>query len=415
MSAAKALGLPPGVRFDPTGDELVEFYHLSRTLGRPPAVPGIIIEDAATTTTTSASHPWKLLTRHRRTDDGEAYFFERSPAATTPSAALEGRRKSGSTGWVLHEYTVASPQCPFPVKLCHVAFTGYGHKRQRVPDDDDDGEGEAQELEPQAAPPPHKRAAATASSVITTATPDQEDLGEARRRAQDQEQQFLDYGTSSVGDFCGSDAGFSQESSVLDPWCPDAGPSQQEPFALDQELAQNHECFTNQSQEQFENNEGSSIEAYCALLMASDLGSRQEPPAGQSLTEGQQLQLQLAQLPGSISSPRGPPTATAGGEAAYHEEHIQTTADLPLPTDQESCTTEQPDGSMGQDDFFEGWGDLNSFCDTTGVQTDDDDVAAGRSERAPAMVVEVQPAAGAKSEVNCDHDRHFLDQQTEIF
>ncbi|PVH66147.1 hypothetical protein PAHAL_1G160600 [Panicum hallii] len=452
MSAAKALGLPPGVRFDPTGDELVEFYLLPRALGRPPAVPGIIIEDAAAATT-SASHPWKLLTRHRRTDDGAAYFFERASSSDDakvgarqyrscgsrwkwvgqrrwPDEALpprggeqvswrkcalnlqEGRRKSGSTGWVLHEYTVASPQCPFPVKLCHVAFTGYGYKRQRVPDG---GEGEAQELEPQAAPPPHKRAAATASSVITTATLDQEDLGEVRHRAQDQEQQFLDYGTSSVGDFCGSDAGFSQESSVLDPWCPDAGPSQQEPFALDQELAQNQECFTNQSQEQFVNHEGSSIEAYCALLLAPDLRSSQEPPAGQSLTEEQQLQLQLAQLLGGINSPRGPPTAPAGGEAAYHEEHIQTTSDLPLPTDQESCTTEKPDGNMGQDDFFEGWGDLDSFCDTTGVQTDDDEMAAGSPERLPAMVVEVQPVAGAKSEVKCDLDRHFLDQQTEIF
>jgi len=47
----------------------------------------------------------------------------------------EDRRKSGSTSWVQHEYTVASPQCPFPVKLYHVAFTGHCQKRQHVPDD----------------------------------------------------------------------------------------------------------------------------------------------------------------------------------------------------------------------------------------------------------------------------------------
>ncbi|OEL23906.1 hypothetical protein BAE44_0015076 [Dichanthelium oligosanthes] len=227
MSAAEALGLPPGVRFDPTGEELVEFYLLPRALGRPPAVPGIIIEDDAATT--SAHHPWKLLTRHRRTDDDEAYFFhriassddakggarqdrscgsrwtwvgqKRCPDEVLPlnggkqvswrKCALnlqEGSGKSGSTGWVMNEYTVGSTQCPFPVKLCHVSFTGHGQKRQRVPD----GEGEGQDLEPQAAPPQHKRTT-TASSVITT----DQDLGEAR--AKDQEQQFLNYGTSSVG------------------------------------------------------------------------------------------------------------------------------------------------------------------------------------------------------------------------
>ncbi|TKW38766.1 hypothetical protein SEVIR_1G137300v4 [Setaria viridis] len=434
MSVAEALGLPPGVRFDPTDEELVEFYLLPRALGQPPAVPGVIIEDDAAAT--SSCHPWKLLKRHRRTDDDEAYFFEKISSnddakggarqarscgsrwtwagqRRCPDEALhlpggeqvswgkyalnlqEAHARRGSTGWVLHEYTVALPQGPSPVKVCHVAFTGRGQKRQRMPDDDD-GEGEGQELELQAAPPQHKRAA-TASSVITTATPDQE-------------QQFLNYGTSSAEDFLGSDTGFSQESSVLDPWCAEAGSSKKEPFAPDQELAQNQECFTSQSQEQFGNHEGSSIEAYCALLLASELGSSQEPPAGQSLTEEQQWGLQLAQLLCDIGSPRCPPTSPAGAEAGYHEGHIQTTAleaaaDLPPPTDQESCTT---------DDFFLGWGDLDSFCDTTGVQ-DDDDVATATPEHLPAMVVEVEPVAGAKSKVKCDLDRHFLDQQTEVF
>ncbi|XP_066310961.1 NAC domain-containing protein 68-like [Miscanthus floridulus] len=328
MSAAEALGLPPGVRFDPTGDELVEFYLLPRALGRPPAVPGIIIEDDTATTSTSAEHPWKLLTRHRRTDDSEAYFFERVAAGSgettkgggagarqdrrcggrwtwvgqkrAPDEALpprgdgehvswgkyslnlqEGsRRRGGSTGWVMHEYTVASPQCPLlPVKLCHVSFTGHGQKRQRVPDDDSEG----QELEPQAATAPQHKRAATGCSMVTTATamPNQE-LSEARAQ-QNQEQQFpiYDYDTSSIGHFWSSDAGFSQESSIiLDPSYPDARSNHQEPFALDQQLTQIQQCSASQSQayhqEQFMfmNPAGSSTEAHCAVQSASDLGSR---------------------------------------------------------------------------------------------------------------------------------------------
>ncbi|CAL5072958.1 unnamed protein product [Urochloa decumbens] len=449
MSAAEALGLPPGVHFDPTGEELVEYYLLPRALGRPPAVPGVIIEadDAP-----AASHPWKLLTRHRRTDDDEAYWLESIPTTSDagggarqacrscgrrwtwvgqrrcPDEALvlpggervswskyalnlqEGRgKRGGSTGWVLHEYTVSlsTPEeggTPLPVRLCHVAFTGHGQKRQRVPDDyDDDGEVvEGQEH--------HKRAAtaSSSSSVMTMAA-----------AAADQEERLLSsYEASSDGDFGGSDAGFSQESSVLNnPWYPDAGSSQQQqPFALDQELARNQELSPNLSQEQLMDLAGSSIGDYCALLHAQGLGSSQEPPAGQFLTYEQQLRLELAQLLGDIDcSPPCPPSSPAGAEAAYHEEHIKTPAmaGLPVPTDQESCTTEQPDGDI--DDFFAGWGDLDSFCDTTGVQDDDDDVAAGNPERLPARVVEAQPVSGAKRKLNFDLVRHFSDQQKQIF
>ncbi|CAN6272459.1 unnamed protein product [Urochloa humidicola] len=483
MSAAEALGLPPGVRFDPTGEELVEFFLLPRALGHPPAVPGIILEADAAAASPAASHPWKLLTRHRRTDDDEAYWFEGISTSDDSGGARqtrscghrwtwvgqkrcadealalpggeriswsnyslnlqEGRgKRGGSTGWVLHEYTVASsPEGPpLPVKLCHVAFTGHGQKRQRVPDDYDEDCGEIEGQE-------HKRAAASSSSssVITTAA------------APDQEQRLLCYGESSDGDLGGSDAGFSQESSVLNnPWYTDAGSSKKQPFALDQEVAQNQEClsfaqsqkqfvsqespvldtwfleagssqqqslaldqefdrnqafFPNQSQEQLA---GSSIGDYCALLREQGLGSSQEPPAGQFLTREQQLRLELAQLLAEIDSPRCPPSSPAGAEATYHEEHIKTPAmagAVPLPMDQESCTTEQPDGDIG--DFFAGWGDLDSLCDTTGVQSDDE--AAGSPERLPAKVVEVQPVSGAKRKLNFDLDRHFSDQQVEIF
>ncbi|CAN6243309.1 unnamed protein product [Urochloa humidicola] len=485
MSAAEALGLPPGVRFDPTGEELVEFFLLPRALGRAPAVPGVILEaDAAAAASPAASHPWKLLTRHRRTDDDGAYWFEgistsddgggarqtrscgrrwtwvgqkRCPdeALTLPGGdriswgkyslnLQEGRgKRGGSTGWVLHEYTATSPPegPPLPVKLCHIAFTGHGQKRQRVPDDYDDDGGEVEGQE-------HKRAAASSSSssVVTTAAP------------MDQEQRLLSCGASSDGNFGGSDPGFSQESPVLNnPWYPDAESSKKQPFALDQELAQNQESlsFSYQSQEpfvsygassagefwgsnagfsqessvldssqqqphaldqQFDRNQalssnqsqeqlvGSSIGDYCALLQAPGFGSSQEAPAGHFLTYDQQLQLELAQLLAEIGSP------PAGAQAAHHEEHIKTPAMagvVPLPTDQESCTTEQPDGDIG--DFFAGWGDLNTFCDTTGVQSDDE--AAGSPERLPAEVVEVQPVSGAKRKLNFDLDRHFSDQQ----
>ncbi|OQU89927.1 hypothetical protein SORBI_3002G295400 [Sorghum bicolor] len=311
MSAADALGLPPGVRFDPTPEELVEFYLMPRALGQPTAVPGIIIEDAEATT--SSRHPWKLLTRNRRTEDDEAYFFERVASGDDarggaarqdrscgggrwtwvgqkrfPDQVLplplplrgeaeqvswgkyslnlqEGRRrKGGSTGWVMHEYTIAPPRCPpCPVKLCHVAFTGHGQKRQRVPDDD----GEGEELEAGTGMPQHKRVATgtgstPSSSVITTATPDHGGLGAAH--LQNQEEPFPNYYETSSS------------------------------------------C---------------------------------------------------------------PPIQPVSDDGAYHEE---------LPMDQVSCTTEQSSGDMDDlPEFFEGWGDLDTFTDTSGVQDSDYGMAAG--------------------------------------
>ena len=54
-----------------------------------------------------------------------------------------GKGKSGgSVGWVMHEYTIAAPPCPSPVKICHITFTGHGRKRKRVPDGQEDCAGE---------------------------------------------------------------------------------------------------------------------------------------------------------------------------------------------------------------------------------------------------------------------------------
>jgi hypothetical protein len=45
--------------------------------------------------------------------------------------------KKGSTGWVMHEYTLTEPSCPF-LKICHVTFTGHGKCRKRLPDEESD-------------------------------------------------------------------------------------------------------------------------------------------------------------------------------------------------------------------------------------------------------------------------------------
>ncbi|KAL6646821.1 hypothetical protein ACP70R_015515 [Stipagrostis hirtigluma subsp. patula] len=168
---AEMLGLPPGFHFRPDDDELVELYLLPRVRGEPDPFPGVVVVEDDTACSTL---PWKLLKRHGLGDDEEAYFCVRTTDAresARPDRRCDGgsgtwtsqRRihkellvggekikwsrnnlnlhmggaKSGSTGWVMHEYTLTSPPCPF-IKICHVAFTGHGQKRQRVPDDQED-------------------------------------------------------------------------------------------------------------------------------------------------------------------------------------------------------------------------------------------------------------------------------------
>ncbi|KAL6877509.1 hypothetical protein ACP4OV_012724 [Aristida adscensionis] len=210
------LGLPPGVEFYPDGDELVKLYLVPRISGEPDPFPGVILDDDAACSVL----PWKLFKRHGLWDADEAYFYVRTTSdaaalADAPAPPKENARanrrcddgratwtsqkcvrkdlvlasgekirwsrnalnlhvgaaKSGSTGWVMHEYTITSPPCPY-LKVCHIAFTGHGQKRMREPDD---FHGEPVPVPvPVAMPAPVDAAAeARSSSCYVTATFDQ--------------------------------------------------------------------------------------------------------------------------------------------------------------------------------------------------------------------------------------------------
>ncbi|RLN08481.1 hypothetical protein C2845_PM11G17580 [Panicum miliaceum] len=169
-------GVPPTFRFRPTQRELIEFYLLPRARSQDP-FPGVIIEDDAA----GSSLPWDLFERHGLGSEDEVYFVARTGEARKPGARQDracdggagawkmqssvdkglrvggerilcrrsnlslhmGKGKSGgSVGWVMHEYNIAAPPCPSPVKICHIAFTGHGRKRKRVPDGQEDCPGE---------------------------------------------------------------------------------------------------------------------------------------------------------------------------------------------------------------------------------------------------------------------------------
>nr|TKW38612.1 hypothetical protein SEVIR_1G126800v2 [Setaria viridis] len=164
--AAQILGHPPGINFRPDDDELVEFFLLPRLRGEPSWFPGVVVIDDDSAANTL---PWNLLKRHGMADDGNAYFFvhtndvvarqdrycpgdgtwvsqrqesgsscicgETIKWKTTNLNLQMGRGKKGSMGWVMHEYTLTEPPCPF-LKICHVTFAGHGKWRKRVPDDE---------------------------------------------------------------------------------------------------------------------------------------------------------------------------------------------------------------------------------------------------------------------------------------
>nr|CAB3446413.1 unnamed protein product [Digitaria exilis]CAB3503325.1 unnamed protein product [Digitaria exilis] len=214
MSAAEETmdEIPPAYRFRPTQRELVEFYLLPRSRGQDP-FPGVIIEDD----TAGSSLPWDLFERHGLGTEDEAYFFVRASDATKKRGARQDRgcdggvgswkmqnsrekglrvggekiscRKSnlnlhmgkgkngGSVGWVMHEYTIAAPPCPSPVKICHITFTGHGRKRERVPGGQEDCQtGQAPQVD-----------AAAAGGGCSGGMPDDRDSGALVRASADEE------------------------------------------------------------------------------------------------------------------------------------------------------------------------------------------------------------------------------------
>uniref|UniRef100_A0A0E0CJA8 NAC domain-containing protein n=1 Tax=Oryza meridionalis TaxID=40149 RepID=A0A0E0CJA8_9ORYZ len=173
-AAARSQGLSPGFKFNPSDQMLVELFLLPYLIDGELPVRGLVfVED---------DHlgglplpPWILLDRHGRGHEDEAYFVapmgagdgarqvrsvaggskwvkQRSEGKGEVVVAPGGEefrwekfslnfhrddRRSGSTGWVMHEYIVSPPAGSAVAashRATHIAFTGHGQNRKRVPD-----------------------------------------------------------------------------------------------------------------------------------------------------------------------------------------------------------------------------------------------------------------------------------------
>ncbi|CAM0910055.1 unnamed protein product [Alopecurus aequalis] len=163
------LGLSPSFRFQPVDEELVEYYLLRRILGQQLPLEGMIFEDDPL-----SAPPWKLLDKHKRKD--EAFFFangqpihgegRRQNRSCVGGGTWQGQKplvdgdrltvdssmeitwkkymlnfhldgNKGSTGWVMHEYSITAPMvlASSSLRLYGIRFSGYGANRQREPDD----------------------------------------------------------------------------------------------------------------------------------------------------------------------------------------------------------------------------------------------------------------------------------------
>ncbi|KAF7013790.1 hypothetical protein CFC21_027840 [Triticum aestivum] len=178
VNPADVLGLTRGYKLEPLDEEAVEYYLLRRLLGQELPLEGIILEDDPL-----SAPPWELLNKHEREDD--AFFFaygqtidskeSRNKRTCAGGGCWEGQKvvvddkelivpdsgmeitwkkyqlnfhkdgEKGSTGWVMHEYSVTAPPdlASSSLRLYRILFSGHGKKRKREPDDyghDDSGE-----------------------------------------------------------------------------------------------------------------------------------------------------------------------------------------------------------------------------------------------------------------------------------
>jgi hypothetical protein len=173
MEDVLGLGLSPGFKFDPDDDELVELYLLRRILSQPLPLERVICEDDPL-----SAAPSELLKKHNRKDD--AFFFangqtkhdkgNRQKRTCVGGGTWEGQKpivdgerlrvpgiggtdeitwrkymlnfhrkgEKGSTGWVMHEYSITAPDhlASSSQRLYRIRLSGHGRNSRRERGDD---------------------------------------------------------------------------------------------------------------------------------------------------------------------------------------------------------------------------------------------------------------------------------------